>query len=611
MAAGTPACSCGRAGCHCCRLCRPGYLPQQCSAGEVPYPLHGQVPSPSRTKTPTACRPCAPHTPIICQQPPPSAPPLRRYDAGFFPLDLQVRASNEPADAPFKPLAALLLQWNKPVGPPGFAAAGAASAPAAPALQPEPALPVVSAFEAAAAIAPAPSMLSEAPLPVELPEADDLLAASLGHLELAPSAGAAPAAAPAAPAPAPPEPAASEAPTPEDPVVDPSLLRRAAPGAHLIPQPAPGPAPVLGGPLAQLPLGGPLAQLQALGSSHLQGHPDLLAAAAGHFQQQQAAQAAGLLPQQDLFAPPQHLLAAQHGVHLPPAPLPPQQQFAPVAPAQQQAQQQPAELPSWLTESVPGPAAPAALEPAVPAQPAPAPAPAPPAVPAQPAAAPAAPAPARRSLLDIQREQEMQEAEARRRAQAEAQRRAAAAAEEHARRQREAELLPSQASAALAEDDHVAAETAKAAGPRPETKVAPWAAAAVPKKKKTGAGGPVAGLAAEPCAAMPPRCPAFCAVYHRAWLLAAHCSCLLLPATVAGKTLLEIQQEEAERARRLAEQEAAAAAAAPAGAIGPAGGWAKAARGNTSGGRCAFSARRGRRGSCMGCGVAPALLAPG
>ncbi|KAL4426106.1 hypothetical protein ABPG77_002692 [Micractinium sp. CCAP 211/92] len=370
------------------------------------------------------------------------------YDAGFFPLDLQVRAASEPADAPFKPLAALLLQWNKPVGPPGFAAPGAA--PAAPALapQPEPALPVPSAFEAAAAIAPAPSLLSDVSLPVELPEAEDLLAASLQHLELAPQ----PQPAPAAPA----APAAAAAPTPDDPVVDPSLLRRTAPGAHLIPQPAPGPS-----------LGGPLQ------------------------------------PQQP---------------------------------------QQPAELPSWLTESVPGPAAPsapvaaapAAAQLAQPAQPAPAPAPA--VAPAQVASAPAPPAPARPSLLDIQREQEVQEVASRRRSQPDVQQHVAAAADEHVPRQREAGPLSSQASATLADEQLLAAEAAKAAAARPETKVAPWAAAAVPKKKKT------------------------------------------------GKTLLEIQQEEAERAKRLAEQEAAAAAAAPAGTLGPIGGWAKAARGNMSGG---------------------------
>ncbi len=304
----------------------------------------------------------------------------------------------------------------------------------------------------------------------------------LQHLELAPQ----PQPAPAAPA----APAAAAAPTPDDPVVDPSLLRRTAPGAHFIPQPAPGPS--LGGPLAQLPLGGPLAQLHAMGSNHLQHHPDLLAGAAGHFQQQHA----GLLPQQDLFGAQQHLLAAPQGVGLPPAPLP-QPQFAPlVPPPQQQPQQpqQPAELPSWLTESVPGPAAPsapvaaapAAAQLAQPAQPALAPAPTRPVAPAQVASAPAPPAPARPSLLDIQREQEVQEVASRRRSQPDVQQHVAAAADEHVPRQREAGPLSSQASATLADEELLAAEAAKAAAARPETKVAPWAAAAVPKKKKTG-----------------------------------------------------------------------------------------------------------------------------
>ena len=392
-----------------------------------------------------------------------------------------MRPANDPTDGAFKPLAALLKSWNKPVGPPGFA--GGAPAP-----------------EPAAAEAPAEEPAA-APAPVELPEGDDLLSASLGQLNL--QAAAVPAAAPAAaPAPVPvaapepvpaPEPATASAPAASDPVVDPSLVKRSASSQLLQQQLSAQPG---GQMLPPLPLGGPLAQLQAMGSGSL--HPDLLVAAAGHFGPQQHPQAQhpmqhpGLLGGQDPFLQQHHqhplLAPSQQLAGLPPAPLAHLPLGAQALAAQQpQAQAPPAELPAWLTE----PAAPVAPQPAPvaqPQQPEPVPAPAPAPAPAPSQAAPRAP-----SLLEIQREQEAQEAERRRREVLEAQQRAVAEEQEAARRQQEAALLAQGYEQEEEEGSGLLLPPPPPprapSGPRPETKVAPWAAAA--PKKKTGGWGRV------------------------------------------------------------------------------------------------------------------------
>ena len=161
----------------------------------------------------------------------PAALSACRYEAGFFPLDLQVRPAGEPADAPFRPLAALLRSWNKPVGPPGFSAAAAAAA-----------APVEDAPDEPAA--PAVPVVAE-PLPVQLPEAEDLLAGSFQQLEL--------------------QPAAALGPSSADPVVDPALIRGSQSGS-LLHQHQQQQAPVM--PL--LPMSGPLAQLpNVLLSAHV------------------------------------------------------------------------------------------------------------------------------------------------------------------------------------------------------------------------------------------------------------------------------------------------------------------------------------------------------
>lgn len=391
---------------------------------------------------------------------------FRRYEGGFFPLDLPIRNAHDLADAPFRPLSALLRIWTTHAAPPGFAGGAAPAAgeqqaqqqPAAAAARQQPAVE-----NGPAAAAPA----AELNLPDDLHPEEDVLSAALKQMEIRAEPEPLPAALAPAAAPAP-APAAAAAPARTDPVIDPALVKRSPSnkGLAALSAAAPQPAPAMPqqpqlqqqvpfGAAAAAPLG-PAPALAAHAPSaglehyapflhHHQQHPQAPAHLGGH---PLAQQGSGLLGHPlGLQGPEPAMLAQQH--------LAPQQQLPLAAQLQHAA-------PQTHLDAAPAPWGAPHLQHAMHQQPAlHAPAPAMP-------APPAPQQPVGMSLLDIQRE-EQQRAEQQR---AEMARLAAAVTGPPAPHQQQ-QVAAKPAAPVQQHEEAPAPERA-----RPETKAAPWVGAA-------------------------------------------------------------------------------------------------------------------------------------